>query len=1027
MSTSPWETNIVDQHIPTVPGISDGISNPNVDSVEIQCRICSLVDPPLYRPCKCAGSIAHVHQECLDNWLKRSKNPFTGSERSTCEVCGYKYIRSPVYSDAMPSRIPWWQIAINRKAWGHIGVLLLLTLFAAFKYIWIGHILVYTLPLDVAHVMANNLLTSHVLPEVVLPPILLLLHNITVYLYSFFRQSLLLLLAMIQNPFGFIYFGRSVQPVESSHDALFSTDPTSLVTFSFLSICKSCISCVSSCIPQVSLESLRCLDAATILYAFGQWQNSVRVSLINTFWKVLPIIWGYIKFSLFVLTGTRWTNDGKSLKVTFGYTHSELLTWLFGLNNTWVHDDVVAMVQHLMYGLELIIVVVYMTYLYRAFRTALLESSQFKAYFNASIDEYPNLATSPTTRPLLPPAPAPLPPGPLPFFMYLRSRLTKWVKENIPFGRIFLLQTRAISGRILLMVFPEFLGRLVVYCIPRVRLDSNEPSQTASAIFTIAPENYFGYTFMSVTLSTHVGPLLVAVYYAIGLAACYIYMAVNLRRLRHKASGSEELNSNDRNRVSFFIILSAMLRTFAVYTLRELLPAYICGSVLCQTLFPHYAFSPHPLHSMYKATVKPYELDPYTPAINHVFRSSEKASMADFSTIHCLSPILQYLFHVTSLGMAYLWLCRNVFSPAIVLSPNFKAARSFHVSMRRHLFKSIIRLVLLAGPLSIMLVVFKVVDRLMGWLLGVGPSAASQTLTMDNFSRSPACEILLVVLVGATWTTMALTGDPHMGSTMADRVYAFLCSASSTETDSFHRIARDRSSTERMSRSRSHSNLQKRSNPPSATRLKAYFSILLLIAIGCTQIALTAWITGSYSALYVLSLVILPYMLACSSKGWIMEVMLTGLVYSLHLGSLGSWLFSRTRCIAPVVSALSNVSHFEMFLVEMIIGVIVTNLFAQKYHVTSIFHDMVDKEHNTPDSLYVLPVISIILPKVLSLITGTSITACYRLSFFVLATWWYIMTGWRYTTHKVYSKLSETVRNDQYLENMQLENYDSRD
>ena len=46
-------------------------------------------------PCKCAGSIRYVHQECLDEWLSR-----TNSVR--CELCHQPFLFSPVYVPNTP-------------------------------------------------------------------------------------------------------------------------------------------------------------------------------------------------------------------------------------------------------------------------------------------------------------------------------------------------------------------------------------------------------------------------------------------------------------------------------------------------------------------------------------------------------------------------------------------------------------------------------------------------------------------------------------------------------------------------------------------------------------------------------------------------------------------------------------------------------------------------------------------------------------------------------------------------------------
>ncbi|KAH9451645.1 hypothetical protein Pst134EA_025591 [Puccinia striiformis f. sp. tritici] len=51
------------------------------------CRVCRSDDStlgPLFHPCRCTGSIAHVHQDRLSTWLTHSK-------KSTCELCGHLF------------------------------------------------------------------------------------------------------------------------------------------------------------------------------------------------------------------------------------------------------------------------------------------------------------------------------------------------------------------------------------------------------------------------------------------------------------------------------------------------------------------------------------------------------------------------------------------------------------------------------------------------------------------------------------------------------------------------------------------------------------------------------------------------------------------------------------------------------------------------------------------------------------------------------------------------------------------------
>ncbi|KAH9443822.1 hypothetical protein Pst134EB_026213 [Puccinia striiformis f. sp. tritici] len=66
------------------------------------CRVCRSDDStlgPLFHPCRCTGSIAHVHQDCLSTWLTHSK-------KSTCELCGHLFSFEKVYKPGSPDRPP---------------------------------------------------------------------------------------------------------------------------------------------------------------------------------------------------------------------------------------------------------------------------------------------------------------------------------------------------------------------------------------------------------------------------------------------------------------------------------------------------------------------------------------------------------------------------------------------------------------------------------------------------------------------------------------------------------------------------------------------------------------------------------------------------------------------------------------------------------------------------------------------------------------------------------------------------------
>ncbi|KAI8375652.1 hypothetical protein EDC96DRAFT_496042 [Choanephora cucurbitarum] len=71
------------------------------DEEEI-CRVCrseATPEQPLFHPCKCAGSIRYVHQDCLTEWLAHSRKKY-------CELCEHPFNFTPVYREDMPDKIP---------------------------------------------------------------------------------------------------------------------------------------------------------------------------------------------------------------------------------------------------------------------------------------------------------------------------------------------------------------------------------------------------------------------------------------------------------------------------------------------------------------------------------------------------------------------------------------------------------------------------------------------------------------------------------------------------------------------------------------------------------------------------------------------------------------------------------------------------------------------------------------------------------------------------------------------------------
>lgn len=75
----------------------------NLDhETELECRVCRggpETDRPLFSPCLCSGSIAVVHQDCLEEWLQHSR-------KESCELCNTHYIFIPLYAENTPDVVP---------------------------------------------------------------------------------------------------------------------------------------------------------------------------------------------------------------------------------------------------------------------------------------------------------------------------------------------------------------------------------------------------------------------------------------------------------------------------------------------------------------------------------------------------------------------------------------------------------------------------------------------------------------------------------------------------------------------------------------------------------------------------------------------------------------------------------------------------------------------------------------------------------------------------------------------------------
>uniref|UniRef100_A0A7S1CLB4 RING-type E3 ubiquitin transferase n=1 Tax=Bicosoecida sp. CB-2014 TaxID=1486930 RepID=A0A7S1CLB4_9STRA len=63
-----------------------------------ECRVCRGTEPPLFEPCRCSGSVAAVHQECLTEWLRVSG-------KQQCELCGERFKWRRTFARNAPRRL----------------------------------------------------------------------------------------------------------------------------------------------------------------------------------------------------------------------------------------------------------------------------------------------------------------------------------------------------------------------------------------------------------------------------------------------------------------------------------------------------------------------------------------------------------------------------------------------------------------------------------------------------------------------------------------------------------------------------------------------------------------------------------------------------------------------------------------------------------------------------------------------------------------------------------------------------------
>lgn len=99
----------------TVTGLSYSTSEPSSSDAQPTCRICrseGTDSEPLFHPCKCSGSIKHVHQDCLMEWLSHS-------HKKHCELCKTPFRFTKLYDADMPAQLPW-EVFVKR-ALRHVG------------------------------------------------------------------------------------------------------------------------------------------------------------------------------------------------------------------------------------------------------------------------------------------------------------------------------------------------------------------------------------------------------------------------------------------------------------------------------------------------------------------------------------------------------------------------------------------------------------------------------------------------------------------------------------------------------------------------------------------------------------------------------------------------------------------------------------------------------------------------------------------------------------------------------------------
>ncbi|PSK42549.1 ERAD-associated E3 ubiquitin-protein ligase doa10 [Elsinoe australis] len=84
------------------PAYDNNTTSKSADGDKDTCRICrseGTPEEPLFHPCKCSGSIKHVHQDCLMEWLSHTN-------KKHCELCKTSFRFTKLYDADMPDQLP---------------------------------------------------------------------------------------------------------------------------------------------------------------------------------------------------------------------------------------------------------------------------------------------------------------------------------------------------------------------------------------------------------------------------------------------------------------------------------------------------------------------------------------------------------------------------------------------------------------------------------------------------------------------------------------------------------------------------------------------------------------------------------------------------------------------------------------------------------------------------------------------------------------------------------------------------------